>query len=153
MLLASLFGNPGRHTRFSNPQTLSEALKIALSVQEAEKQEKFNETSYTRFDEPVRLLSRSPDRAHSGSEIKRRTTDTRAARHSRSQRYSAQNSPGRSETSATRNEQTRSSLRCYECDGIGHYARECPTGLKEAQIPPLYPEKGTRRKVRNIRVP
>jgi len=46
MLLASfksgLFGTPGREVRFSNPQTLTEMLKIALSVQEAEKKEKFN---------------------------------------------------------------------------------------------------------------
>jgi hypothetical protein len=42
MLLASfvagLAGVAGRQTRFSNPQSLDEALKIALTVQEAEKQ-------------------------------------------------------------------------------------------------------------------
>ena len=42
MLLASfvagLAGEVGRQTRFSNPQSLDQALKIALTVQEAEKQ-------------------------------------------------------------------------------------------------------------------
>jgi hypothetical protein len=42
MLLASfvagLTGVPGRQVLFANPQTVDQALKIALSVQEAEKQ-------------------------------------------------------------------------------------------------------------------
>jgi hypothetical protein len=51
MLLASFISGldrvTGRQIRFANPQTLSEALRIALSVREAEKQERFNETFYT----------------------------------------------------------------------------------------------------------
>jgi hypothetical protein len=47
MLLASyvagLTGVPGRQVRYANPQTVQLALQIALSVQEAEKQERFNE--------------------------------------------------------------------------------------------------------------
>jgi hypothetical protein len=47
MLLASfvsgLAETPGRQVRYANPQTMQEALKIALSVQKAEKQERFNE--------------------------------------------------------------------------------------------------------------
>ena len=58
MLLASfvagLAGIPGRQCRFSNPQDLDQALKIALSVQEAEKQEilvrAFTLASMTRSD-------------------------------------------------------------------------------------------------------
>jgi len=66
MLLASLFsglsGTPGVQFRYASVQSLSEALKIAISVQEAEKQEQFNESFYTKVDKPVRLLSRSPRR-------------------------------------------------------------------------------------------
>ena len=46
MLLASfvagLTGVPGRQVRYTNPQTIQQALRLALSVQEAEKQERFN---------------------------------------------------------------------------------------------------------------
>lgn len=53
MLLASfvsgLTGTPGRQVRYANPQTIDEALKIALSVQEAEKQERFNESLMNRY--------------------------------------------------------------------------------------------------------
>ena len=48
MLLASfltgLEGTPGKQTRYANPQTVGEALKIALSMKEAEKQERFSES-------------------------------------------------------------------------------------------------------------
>ena len=66
MLLASfvsgLIGVPGKYTRFSNPQMMEQALTTALSVQEAEKQERFNESFYARFENSVRLVSRSPTR-------------------------------------------------------------------------------------------
>jgi hypothetical protein len=125
MLLASfvsgLDGVPGRQVRYANPQTLSEALRIALSVREAEKQEKFNETFYTRFDEAVRLRSRSPDRTRSESGIQRFTTDKRAVKHTRRRQYST--SSGRSDTPSTRNARTKDAFRCFECQGFGHLAR------------------------------
>ena len=66
MLLASfvagLTGIPVRQVRFSNPQSLDQALKTALSVQEAEKQEKFRESFYTSFDNSLRVRSPSPTR-------------------------------------------------------------------------------------------
>jgi hypothetical protein len=37
---------------------MEHALQVALAVQEAEKQEKFNESFYTRFENSVRLVSR-----------------------------------------------------------------------------------------------
>jgi hypothetical protein len=59
MLLASfisgLAGTPERQVGYSSPRTLEEVLKIALSVQEAEKQERCNEGFCTNFDESVRL--------------------------------------------------------------------------------------------------
>ena len=107
MLLSSffsgIFGKPGTQVRYACPQTLNEALRIALRVQDAEKQERFNETFYTKFDESVRLLSRSPDRANSGSGSQRRTVDNGEKKHSRSQRYNTQKNTGRSETLNTRN--------------------------------------------------
>jgi hypothetical protein len=45
MLLGSfvsgLSGTPDRRVRFTNPQSIHQALQIALAVEEAEKQERF----------------------------------------------------------------------------------------------------------------
>ena len=66
MLLAAfvsgLVGTPGKQCRFSNPQTLQQALSIALTVEQAEKQERFYDSFYTRYDKRERLLARSPSR-------------------------------------------------------------------------------------------
>ena len=55
---ASLGGVPGKQVRYANPQTTEQALAVALSVQEAEKQEKFNESFYMRFKKSVKLTRR-----------------------------------------------------------------------------------------------
>jgi hypothetical protein len=46
--MAELTGVPGRYPSCANPQTIKQALTIDLAVQEAEKQESFNESIYTR---------------------------------------------------------------------------------------------------------
>jgi protein involved in polysaccharide export with SLBB domain len=53
--VAGLTGTPGRQVRYANPQTVQQVLQIALSVQEAEKQERFNNSFYTRFENSVNL--------------------------------------------------------------------------------------------------
>jgi hypothetical protein len=67
MLLASfvagLSGVAGRQVRYQNHQTLQRALSIALSVREAEKQERFSETFYAKFDESVSVKLRSTSRS------------------------------------------------------------------------------------------
>ena len=66
MLLAAfvsgLIGMPGKQCRYSNPQNLQQALSIALTVEQAEKQDRFYDSFYTRYDKTVRLLARSPSR-------------------------------------------------------------------------------------------
>jgi hypothetical protein len=87
-IIAGLHGVPGRQTRFSNPQDRDQALKIALTVQEAERQERFNESFYTQFDNSVRLCSRSPGRLRPESEGQRQPADSRTENHTCAQRYS-----------------------------------------------------------------
>jgi hypothetical protein len=92
------------------------------------------------FDEEVRLRSRSPDRTRSEGGIQRFTTDTRAVKHARRRQYST--SSGRSDTLSTRNARTKDTFRCFECQGFGHLARECPTRLKRGPKPSVSPGKG-----------
>ena len=75
--VSGLSGTSGTLVRHANVQSLSEALKIAISVQEAEKQERFNESFYTKVDKTVRLMSRSPSRTRAGSGSEQHLADVR----------------------------------------------------------------------------
>jgi len=138
MLLASfvagLSGVAGRQVRYQNPQTLQHALSIALSVREAEKQERFSETFYAKFDESVSVKPRSTSRSDRERQSVRRTADARPSNYMSGQQFRTSHSTNKSVTSASRRDfQSRAELRCYECEGRWHFARECPTRLKGAR--------------------
>lgn len=63
MLLASfvarLAGKVGNRVRYQNPPNSEQNLQFALGHHEAEKQENFNDSSYTRFENSVKLILRS----------------------------------------------------------------------------------------------
>jgi hypothetical protein len=130
LLLASfksgLTGVPDRQVRYSSPTTIELALQIAISVQEEEKQERFNKSFHTSFDSSVKLRSHSssPTR-HASSRPQKPVDDARAV----SDRSSQHKRSARStrETVGTRSAETRAALKCYVCAGLGHYARECPS--------------------------
>jgi hypothetical protein len=94
MLLSSvvsgLSGIRGRQVRYANPQTMEQALMIALSVQQAEKQERTSESFYMQSDDSGRLPSYSLEqKCHEGSKPRRSAEVMHTAQHSRSQRYTA----------------------------------------------------------------
>ena len=107
MLLAAfvseLIGTPGRKCRFSNPKNIQKALYIALMIDQAEKQDRFNESFYTKYDKTVRILSRSPGHKNRGEENSIRKENT----HSIKPNYRASRSYGNFSGSA----QTESALR------------------------------------------
>ena len=135
MLLASfvsgLIGVPGCEVRFSHPQSLEEALKTVVSVQEAERQERFNKSFYTPSEKSVRILSEPQSRPDSGSKNRRQSGEPRADRQARSQRHSAPANTTRAELQENRKTRTEAAIRCYECDGRGHFAREFRTRLRK----------------------
>ena len=120
MLLASftsgLAGTPGRQVRYSMPQIMDEALKIAITVNQAEAQERRNEAFYV-------------DEARGHVKSDRHTRGTRGEAAARKATHYAgagrtQGQYGREPPKSAKNGDER---RCYGSGGLGHYARECPT--------------------------
>ena len=135
--VAGLSGGPGRQTRFANPSNLSQALRFALAIQEAERQEKSNNSFYTKFENSANPQSRSPNQRYS---------ENARMRHSVAMRTVSKNT-NKASNSNTRSAQTKEALRCHECEGLGHFARECPTRLKREERnfrPPGGKSKGER---------
>ena len=109
---------------------MEQALKTALLVQEAEKQEQFNESFYARFDNSVRMLSHSSSRTRPEGYQPRRSADaTRAVSHTPGQHHITPRSTNKPTILGNRNAQTKAVLGYYECEVVGHFARECPTRL------------------------
>jgi hypothetical protein len=109
--ISGLYETPGRQVHYSNPQSLGQALKIALSVQEAEKQDRFNESFYTKFGESVRISSdpvaqQAPVMAASSTELTQVRSDTSG------QRNGKQGNASRSANHGNRNAQAKTALRC-----------------------------------------
>ena len=110
MCLASfvggLQGKVGRHTRIANPQSMQQALTIALAATEALRQEKGGE---------IYLANAPEERSVRGSRA-----DSRRDRFSKGTPMKPRRGP---------------EIRCYECEGHGHYARECPTRSRRESKP------------------
>jgi hypothetical protein len=159
MLLAcyveGLTGVPGRQVLYANPQTVQLALQTALSVQKAEKQERFNESFYANFDNSRRSQSRPPSPTRHTSGKPRRSADAvGSVGHRPSQHRKTPRSANEATTASTRNAQTKAALRCYECEGIGHFARECPTRLnKEANSTSSHTRRNLSERSRRSRSP
>jgi hypothetical protein len=109
---------------------VEQALRIVLSIYQAQKQERFNETFYAKYDCSVRLQSPSPSRSRHDERKPRRSADTKCeVNHTlcETTHHVSQTSPM---VSKTRSAQTKATLMCYLCEGIDHFARECLTRLK-----------------------
>jgi hypothetical protein len=89
----------------------------------------------------VRLTSKPPARAYSDDEKPQRPSCSRAVSGPRSQRNRTSSGAGKSVTQRNRNSRTKEAIRCYESDGIGHFARGCPMQRKREANPSNPPGK------------
>jgi len=117
--VTGLIGTSGRQVRYARPKHQDQALKIALSVQEAEKQ-KFSESFSASFDNSLR--QHSPISSRRASHGSRGSAEAKyTANQTQGQRNTASRNDKKPKTSGFRNAQTKSALRCYECEGFGSF--------------------------------
>ena len=120
MLLAAfttgLKGNPGKEVRYRNPETAEEALRIAITVAQADIQERRNNSFQVGTEVDITPSGRVREQVNAST----KGANFFPARQfgQASQRYSTR------QRSASK-EQVDALRRCYECNGHGHFARDC----------------------------
>jgi hypothetical protein len=152
MLLAAyvsgLVGNPGQQVRFRMPKTLEEAVQIAVTVHEAEAQEKRDAAFYFT---PRITCENCGKFGHSSAQcrlnFRRANSDFRAAASSQRDKPLKQQSR---RTLSERNARVKSEVRCYNCSKLGHFSRDCFKKKQENQTPKKYasPEQKDFQRVR-----
>jgi hypothetical protein len=121
--ISGLIGNPGQQVRFKMPQTLEEALQIAITVYEAEIQEKRNETFYSGSVPKCSYCKRT---GHTLQECRTKWRNSGQG-NSPTNRESKFWKPNQTQKRVDKGKEgfTKAQLRCYECDKLGHFASEC----------------------------
>jgi hypothetical protein len=103
--ISGLVGVPGKQVRYAFPILMDQAIRIAVSVEKAERQKKFNNSFYARKE----------NGADCDSSNSRHASHTRKASQAVGRRTQI---PQSASWTSTRNAQTKATLRCYECEGI-----------------------------------
>ena len=112
---AGLVGVPGRQVRYIMPESLDEAIRVAITVSQAEVQERRNEVFYA--EEARECVTARSSRGARGKGDARNTTQ-----YAGSGRTQHQGSEGQS-----RNLGPNDTRKCFVCGGVGHLARFCAT--------------------------
>ena len=107
-----IMGTAGRQLRYASPATVEEALRIAVTVSQAEIQEARDSAFY--LDTEVADLT--PAVQH---------TAARKSAETMSQPWKSRRGSERQPRASTSKGQSDKPVKCYECSGYGHFARDC----------------------------
>ena len=123
---AGLTGTAGREVRMRAPVTTEEAVRIAITIEQAELQERKNNTFY--MDSAVDISPSGRARERPARQVSAANTNSKFAPPSQpSSRKTNHRKP-------IRKAQSDAPVKCYECSGYGHFARDCANRKMRASV-------------------
>jgi len=128
---AGLSGTAGREVRMRAPVTTEEALRIVVTIEQAELQERRNNSFY--LDPEVDISPSGRARERPARHVNAGNTNSQIA-------PSSQASSGKANPrKPIRKAESDAPVKCYECSGYGHFARDCAnrkvrTGVSDAGV-------------------
>jgi hypothetical protein len=118
---------------------MKQVSNIALAVTEAERQEKVSEIFFKVTDKPTDHSTRIPCRRNWENENTGQVYDSRVStQHNKFSHSTAGNA------------QKGATMKCYECERLGHFAIEYTVRLKRKEILKIHPGGKTRVSVQNV---
>jgi hypothetical protein len=124
---AGLAGTVGREVRLRSPASVSEAVRIAVSVEQAELFERRNNSFYTANPSESPVQGRASEKANSRGKSGGGATHAKPSSEASSAKANDRRLVDKSQTDAR--------VKCYECSGYGHFARDCANRRQRAQNP------------------
>lgn len=123
---AGLTGQAGREVRLRAPATADEAVRIAITVEQAELQERRNGSFYTDAEADISPSGRVQNRTARHGKEENSIGQSNPTRHVRTRNANSQR--------PTQKAQSDAPVKCYECSGYGHFARDCANRKQRAGI-------------------
>ena len=114
---AGLTGAAGREVRLRAPETTGEAVRIATTVEQAELQERRNDSFYMDSGTETTPAGKVQERPGKHANTRSDNTRSKPPRHVRTQNASDQQPIQKARSDVH--------VKCYECSGYGQYSKDC----------------------------
>jgi hypothetical protein len=137
-LTNGLGGNPGKHARYNLPTSIEDAIRLAVTVEQAEACHPKSDAFYLE---------------EKASEIRDRRRDRRAQTRDRGWRSNSPRKTGPANDSTERLSGVDRDATCYSCGGRGHYSRVCPTRIAQTREVDRYAVNREKNRARQVRQP